>query len=161
MASRASWMALMGVLALALLNACGGNDGSDPAVNGEPQALALTLADNACRFAGPASVPAGSLAIDVENQSSAAGRFELMRLAEGATADDLAAHVGEQQRRIAEGLAPGGKPSFASIVDSVGVVARWNSTLSGDVTAGAYGLVCSIGLPPKAVYLATTLEVTE
>ncbi len=160
MVTRACRIALTCLVVLALLTSCGGGeDGRE--TGGGSQSPVLTLTDTACTFAGPREMRPGELSIDVQNDSSLAGGFELLRLAENASADELAAHVEEQQERIAEGLAPVVTPSIATRLDRVPVVARWGSTLAADVTAGTYGLVCFIGPPPKAMYFAAAVEVAK
>ena len=150
--------------ALALLAGCGGNgdEGGEtaPEAGGDPGALAATLTDTECTYDGPESVPPGALSIDVENETDAAGRFELLRLTGGAAAEDLVAYVEGERLSIGDGQQPSWPPVIATVVDQVPVRARWNTTLAGDVQAGTYGIVCWVAPPPTALYLAATLDVT-
>jgi hypothetical protein len=153
--ARARFTASACLATIALLAGCGGEESER---EGAPSTLAVTLTDDACRYAGPESVPAGDVSIDVENASSSGAVFELVRLDEGATAEALADYVAEQQRRIESGERPGKRPSSIAVVDRIPVMIRWSSALSADTSPGTYGVLCTIGPPPTAVYLATTIE---
>lgn len=149
--------------AVTLLAGCGGNGEGDgdtgPEVGGDPTALALTLTDTECSYAGPESVPAGALSIDVKNETGEPGRFELLRLSADAAPEELVAYVEGERLVLSDGGAPTWPPTFASIVAREPVRAGWSSQLGADTAAGTYGLVCFSGAPPRALYLAATFGV--
>ncbi len=159
--ARACWIVPACLVTVVLLASCGGGDDAEPGVGAEDRALAATLTNDACRYTGPESVPSGALSIDVENRSGGGAVFELVRLAEGASVNQLAGYVDEQQRRIADGKAPAGRPSFLSVAERLPVRMRWSSSLAVDAVDGTYAVLCTIGPPPTAVFLATTLEAGE
>jgi hypothetical protein len=109
--------------------ACGGDGNGEPAA--ENETIALMLTERSCRYAGPESAGAGSLLIDVENQSGVPASFEVVRVGEGSS----------------------------SVVQREEVVARWSSSFSVDLEPGTYEFRCSTGPPRRATHMAARLEV--
>jgi hypothetical protein len=123
-------MVVLGLAVAAFVTACGGDGNGEPAA--ENQTVALTLTGESCTYAGPESTAAGSMLIDVENQSGVPAAFEVVLVGEGSS----------------------------SVVQREEVVARWSSSLSVDLEPGTYEFRCSTGPPSQGTHVAATLEVT-
>ncbi len=139
-------------MTIVLFAACGDD--------GDEGGMRLTLSDDSCTYEGAAAPPAGALSVDVANESAQNGGFELLRVAEGSSFDDLEAYVEEEQQRLKEGVEPLGPPAFAPIAARVEVESGEAGVLSADVMASTYALTCFNAPPPTALYVAARIDVT-
>lgn len=160
---RSSRLLPAAVVAVVLASGCGGDgNGGDAGEDTGPDsgALAVALTDVECTYSGPESVPAGATSITVENETDQPSRFELLRVAADAAPADLVAYVEGERLVLSDGGTPTWPPAFiADVVLKEPVRPRWNTSLSADLTPGAYGVVCFAGEPPTALYLAATFAV--
>jgi len=121
---------------------------------------------------GDTSLATGLFTIYVENRSRYDGAFILVKMDARATRADVEAFPKKLRQRLKRGNLAPVRPPFTSVVPthvSYGLV----SELPVNVSAGKYGLVClqepmhhapptaPSHDPPRALYLATLLEVSE
>ena len=140
------------VLATALLlaaTACAGDD-----------ATRVVLTADDCVYEGAGSVDAGTVAIDLENESGEVGVFELLRLDPAGTDEELEAYVTAEQERIDAGAAPQGTPGFATSVVQPVVEPGETGTLTAGLTAARYAILCSNGEPAASIHATASFEVT-
>ena len=128
-----------------LLVGCGGD--------AESNDMLLTLTDLDCTYEGDESPQAGTFSVELVNDSSTPGIFELYTIAAGSEFSDVQAYVDQEQQRIEQGAEPLGLPDFLSLVTREDVATGDSGTLTSDVTAGTYALMCTHDQPPTAVYL--------
>ena len=154
--SLALWLSAIG-----LLTGCGGSD------DGRMRA---TLTDGECAYDGPASAHAGRFTIDVANDTRSFGAFFLAAV-EQDSKGDLQATIDSLLRRFKKsGESPARVPWRTIVGSEVGP--SETSVIPADVGAGSYAVLCFVGastdtrrasrepVPPKAVYVATRLDVT-
>ena len=120
----------------------------------------VTLTGNDCVYEGPDSVDAGTVAIDVENESGEVGVFELLRLDPASGDEELAAYVTAEQERIDAGAEPQGTPGFATSVVQPVVEPGEASVITSGLTAARYAILCSNGEPATSVHATASFEVT-
>lgn len=155
--SLAVWISAIGLLA-----GCGSDD------NGGMRA---TLTDGECTYDGPSSAQAGRFTIEVVNDSSSFGAFFLAAVEQNTDVDDLQATIDGLLRRFRKsGEGPGRAPWRPIVGSEVGP--SETSSIPADARAGRYVVLCFVGastdarrtsrepVPPKAVYVATRLDVT-
>ena len=146
--TRALAAALVAAVALAATG-CAGDD-----------ATRVTLTDSGCSYDGPESVGAGTVSLDIENETDRHGVFELLRLAPESSFEALQAHIETEQGRIAAGQLPLGPPDFATLVLQLEVDAGETGTLSSALTEATYAVTCGTFDPPTALHLAEPFEVS-
>ncbi len=132
--------------------------------------MRATLTDGECAYDGPASTHAGRFTIDVANDTSFFGAFFLAAVEEDSEGDLQATIDGLLRRFKKSGESPGRVPWRTIVGSEVGP--SETSTIPADVRSGRYALLCFVGastdtrrtsgepVPPKAVYVATRLDVT-
>ncbi len=145
MTRRAAAVATTVLLATA---ACGGDDGTR-----------VTLTGDDCAYDGPEAVEAGTVAIDLANETAGNGVFELVEIASTSSAEELGAYVAAEQHRLEAGDAVLGTPAFVTVVVQLEVAPGEVGVLTAGLTAGTYAIVCSSGAPPTAIHLAAPFEV--
>lgn len=105
----------------------------------------VTLTDDACSLepGPPILIVAGKVTLLAANETEFRGAFDLWRIDDDRTFDDLVAHV-DAEREAAVSGAPGlGHPGFVSHQISSGVL--WpdsTAPMTGWVTAGTWAIVC-------------------
>jgi len=120
------------VLALLVVAACA------PPGSAAPPSVVLT--DDGCDRTGAESLPPGAASIAIRNESGSLGSFELLRLESSFPA--LAAHVGEEQARIAAGQPPQGIPSSVTEVGHLLLNPMGSGTIEATLTPGTHAVVC-------------------
>ena len=140
------------VLAAALLLAAAGCAGDD--------ATRVTLTNEDCTYEGPDSVKAGTVALDIENESGEVGTFELVQLDAASGDEELEAYVTAEQGRIDGGDEPQGTPDFVTGVLRVEVDPGEVSVLTAGLTAGDHAVLCSTGVPATSVHATASFEAT-
>jgi len=145
-----------------LLAGCGGSG---------HETMRATLTDSGCAFEGPTVHQAGRFDIAVANESRLFSGFFLAAVAKNASAGDLQETIDRLLRRFDKpGESPGRAPwrtVVGSEVDPAGT-----SVIPADVRAGTYVVLCFVSrpadtrqssnepVPPKAIFVATNLDVT-
>ena len=146
------------VVATVLLAACGGGDGE----GGETEANRLVLTDDECTYEGDDSPPAGELLeIGALNPSSDNGAFELVRIEEGGSFDELEAYIEDERQRLEGGLQPRAPPDFASVVARSEVPSGIQTLLIGTISVGEHALLCARGVPPSALFVIGPLKASD
>jgi hypothetical protein len=139
-------------LALALLfaaTACMGDD-----------ARLVTLTGDGCVYEGPGSVDAGTISLDIENESDEVGVFELVRIDPGSTPEKLESFIAEEQQRI-DGGQRRRTPEFVSVVvPPLAVDPGEASVVNAGLTAGDHAVICSTGTPATTIHATESFEVT-
>lgn len=119
--------------------------GSPPATassSAAPLQLSVTLDDTACALEGDSELPAGPVAIHMDNATDGQFDLDLWRLQDGHSYDELVAHIDEEMRRITSGEPPLGHPDFADLVDESTAAAGMDGELRSDLLPGLYGFAC-------------------
>jgi hypothetical protein len=70
--------------------------------------VTITMTDDSCDYDGPESVSDGRLTIELVKETDTDGSFELLRIAEGTTFDELEARIDDDSERIESGRQPVG-----------------------------------------------------
>ena len=125
------------------LAGCGGNDSG----------AGITLTDLACTYTGDNTPPAGAYSVAAVNDSSKQGVFALYGIAGGTEFADVQAFVDTEQQRLEQGQAPRPLPSYLTLVKRVIVSRQDKGSLTADLSAGEFALVCYQDDPPTAIYL--------
>jgi hypothetical protein len=113
-----------------------------PVVVGTPTAMAsVVLRDDGCAYSGVPTVEAGTVVLELLNETTAQFDADLWLLEPGRTYDELATHVAGEQRRLEAGEPPLGHPAFATLVAEASTVSE-RGTLTADLDAGTYGVAC-------------------
>jgi hypothetical protein len=120
-------------------------DPSEPSPTEPPVAdLSATLDDEGCRLEGELVIDPGPVSITVNNKDPVdRGSFQLLRILESGTFDELVAHVAEEQTRISAGEDPIGFPAYATEVVGALIVAGTQDQLEATLQAGIYAMVCA------------------
>jgi hypothetical protein len=118
---------------------------TDPSRTAPPVTVLTTILDDAgCRLDGEVGVEPGPIEISVSNQDPKdRASFQLLRIHENGTFEELAAHVDEEQERIDAGGDPIGIPAYASEVVGTLIVAGETDQLETTLPAGTYAMVCA------------------
>ncbi len=141
------------ILAAAVLLATAACAGDDP--------TRVTLTNDDCTYEGPDSVGAGTVSLDIENETGEVGVFELVRIDPASTDEELEAYVIAEQERIDGGGAPQGTPTFVtSVVPQLEIDPGETSPLTAGLTAARYAILCSNGTPAASVHATESFEVT-
>lgn len=140
------------VLAAALLLAAAGCAGDDP--------TRVTLTGDDCTYEGPDSVEAGTVALDIENESDEIGVFELVRIDPSSTPEQLEAFIGEEQQSVEDGQTPPRKPEFVTVVIQLEVNPKEVSVLNAGLSVGHHAVLCSTGVPATSVHATESFEAT-
>jgi hypothetical protein len=109
----------------------------------EPMAT-ITIGQDECELdPSLTETAAGAIQLRAVNETDALAAFDMWRIGESGSLDQLVAHIAEE-RRLAESGDPGlGHPSFASSLISSGILQAGESKLVSGVTQpGTYGIVC-------------------
>jgi hypothetical protein len=93
-------------------------------------------------------VKAGYITLTAVNKTSAVAGFDMWRISEPKTYQDLAAYVAREKDLAASGRVPLGIPSFVSDLVSAQIPASKTGVLYGSVRQGTYGIVC-LGQTPS------------
>jgi hypothetical protein len=120
------------VLALLVVAACAAPGSAEPPT--------VVLTDEGCQRTGAESLPAGATSIAIRNESGSLGNFELVRLE--ASFPELAAHVGEEQARIAAGQRPQGIPASVTEVGRLLLNPMGSGTIEATLSPGTHAVVC-------------------
>jgi hypothetical protein len=110
----------------------------------EPAPLGtIVISERGCTVEGVEDpIPAGPVALTIVNETDGPVVANISTILEGRTYEALEAHIAKEIR-LAEAGKPGlGHPSFAPPSFDLFVDAGESDTLSGDVTAGTYAIVC-------------------
>jgi hypothetical protein len=135
--SRSAGAPILAAVLLLLAAACAGDDPTR-----------VTLTNDDCTYEGPDSVDAGTVALDIENESDEVGVFELVRIDPGSTSEELESFIAEEQQT----------PAFVTVVIQLEVNPREASVLNSSLTAGDHAIVCSTGVPPTSVQATESFE---
>lgn len=105
----------------------------------------VTITADACTLEPdtPVSVEAGEVTVEARNETEFRAAFDLWRIDDDRTFEDLVAHV-EAEREAASTGAPGiGHPGFVSGPISSGIVeAGAKKPMTGRITPGTWAVVC-------------------
>ena len=101
--SRLAGAPILAAVLLLVTAACAGDDPNR-----------VTLTNDNCTYEGSGSVDAGTVALDIENESDEVGVFELVRIHPGSTPEELESFVAEEQQT----------PDFVTVVLQVEVNPR-------------------------------------
>lgn len=125
--------------------------------------MRIVLTDDGCTYEGDTTLAVGPFSAEWENQTSKLGAFELARIDPGKTFTDVEIYVASEQKRLDQGQEILGPPTwFDQVVRGGGQAGESGTLLSGaPLTAGEYVLWCASEHPPSALYLVTSLEVSE
>jgi hypothetical protein len=110
----------------------------------EPTPLGtIVISERGCTVEGVEDpIPAGPVALTIVNETDGSVVANMSKILEGGTYEALEAHIAKEIR-LAEAGKPGlGHPSFAPPSFDLFVDAGETDTLTGDVTAGTYAIVC-------------------
>jgi hypothetical protein len=130
--------------AAAVAAGCGGGD----------QHSTLALTDDTCTYVGDTTVPATeTLEVEVANESSTLGAFELARIEEGASFEDVRAYVESERKRLADGLEIAGPPAILTNLARVQTSPGGTGLLVASIGEGEYVLWCAHDHPPSALFL--------
>lgn len=155
--SLALWLSAIGLLA-----GCGGGDDAR---------MRATLTDGACDYDGPSSAHAGRFTIEVANRTGSFAGFFLASAPKDSNVEDLQATIDRLLRRVQRFGESRLRVPWSPIVESA-VGPSETSVIPADVGAGRFFVLCLVGpstdtrrtsnepVRPKAVYVATRLEVT-
>jgi hypothetical protein len=147
---RSAGAPILAAVLLLVATACAGDDPTR-----------VTLTNDDCTYEGPDSVDAGTVALDIENESDEVGVFELVRMEPPSAEDDLEAYVIAEQERIDAGDAPLGTPGFVtSVVPRLEVEPGEVSHLTAGLTAAGYAVLCATGTPPTSIHATESFEAT-
>ena len=134
------------VLAVVWTFACGGSTSSSgsaaPSAEPTPQGT-VTQTDTGCTLTGVAGpMKAGYVSLNAVNKTSALAGFDMWRITEPNTYQDLVAYVAKEKDLAAAGQGGLGHPSFVSDLISAQVLPSKTGTLYGSVRQGTYAIVC-------------------
>jgi hypothetical protein len=134
-----------------------------PACAGDGDVNHLTLTDAECIYHGEVEVPADrTFEVELENESSRLGAFEIAKLDAGNTFADVGAYVESERQRLEDGLQIAGPPTYLTLGARAQVPAGESGTLVSTVTSGEWILWCAHDHPPTALFLVRPpLEVAE
>jgi hypothetical protein len=142
------------ILAAVLLLVAGACAGDDP--------TGVTLTNDDCTYEGPDSVDAGTVALDIENESDEFGVFELVRIEPGRTPDELESFIAEEQESTESGQGHR-TPEFVTVVIEIEVNPKEAGVLNTTLTAGHHAVICSTGaagVRSTSVHATESFEVT-
>jgi hypothetical protein len=91
---------------------------------------------------------AGYITLTAVNQTSELAGFDMWRISEPATYQDLAAYVEKEKQLAAGGQSGLNKPSSVSDLVSAQILPSETGVLYGAVRKGTYGIVC-LGATPS------------
>ena len=137
--SRLAGAPILAAVLLLVTAACAGDDPNR-----------VTLTNDNCTYEGSGSVDAGTVALDIENESDEVGVFELVRIHPGSTPEELESFIAEEQQT----------PDFVTVVLQVEVNPREASVLNSGLMAGDHAVICSSGVPPTSVQATEPFEAT-
>jgi hypothetical protein len=117
---------------------------SPTATRSEPLVGTVTLTPTECAFApGPAPLIPGLLRVDIRNDSEHNGGFDLLRIREESTYDDLAAFVREEDARVRAGEPYLGAMALTTNEATWDLAPGETFSLIFDASQGTYGVLCS------------------
>ena len=126
--------------------ACGG---AAPASGGTSQSSSaatqgtLTGSDTGCTLTGLApSITAGYITLTAVNQTNSTFGFDMWRISEPDTYQDLVAYVEKDKQLAATGQAGLNHPAFVSDLVSAQILPSKTGELYGSVRKGTYAIVC-------------------
>jgi hypothetical protein len=130
---------------------------------GDDSAPRLTLTNNACTYDGDGTVPSTeTLEVELVNESTKLGAFEIARIGEGGTFADVEEYVSEEQERIESGEVIRGPPAYLTNLARSQVDPGATGMLVATVSAGEHVLWCAQEHPPTALFLiAPALQVSD
>ena len=109
----------------------------------------MTKTDTGCTLTGVAGpIKAGYVTLTAVNQTSAVVGFDMWRISEPNTYQDLAAYVAREKDLAASGQSGLNQPTFVSDLVSAQVLPSKTGVLYGSVRQGTYGIVC-LGQTPS------------
>ena len=120
-------------LVLMAVAACGPSGSTEPPT--------VTLTDETCQRAGMETLDAGEQSIQIHNDSGALAVFDLVRL--DTSFQEFAAHIAEEQGRIAAGEQPEGPPDSVTFVGTLELNSMGTSPMTETLTPGTYAIVCT------------------
>jgi hypothetical protein len=122
--------------------------------------MRVTLTNDDCTYEGPDSFEAGTVSLDIENESGEVGVFELVRIAPGSTPEELESFIAEEQQRIDGGQRRRTPESVSVVVPPLEVDPSEASVVNAGLTAGDHAVICSTGTPPTTIHATESFEVT-
>ncbi len=149
-------------VATTAMTACG--DDATQAPTGEQPVSQLTVSGTSCAYDGPTEISAGTVTIEIVNQTGQAVDIDVWKLDEGRAYEEFVAHLDEEMR-LMEADQPGlGPPSWVSGRSEITVETE---TGSQDVTMdqGTWVFACIPFDPaadePTGIFPAGPVEVTS
>lgn len=122
-----------------------------------------TLSADRCAYTSAiAALPEGLVSFEVVNETAEFSGFDLLRVSDGSTFEDVIAHIAVENDRADSGLAPAGFPSSAEHLGQQGLDPGMAGSISVVARQGTYGIVCIVraGEDPLRFYLVGPLEVS-
>jgi hypothetical protein len=108
--------------------------------------VTIIMTDDSCDYDGPESVSDGRLTIELVKETDTDGSFELLRIAEGTTFDELEARIDDDSERIESGRQPVGYQSLASLEASAELLGSDDQHVMTpqrqDLEPGAHAFLC-------------------
>lgn len=140
-----------GLVLVGFALACGGTAPTAPA----PVAT-VVLSEEDCRTEGLGATVVGRLEVDLINRTADPARFDLIRLNDGHSYDELVAVVAEDNRRVKQGENTVGPWAFATLLQISLIDAGTYKRLEAQLIPGRYTVVCiRATATPRSVRIAT------
>jgi hypothetical protein len=133
-----------------LLVTCDGSDPKGASISETPVSVSATEPPTAgsfsfsaseCTYDGPETMAAGQVTFALVSTDGEAD-FDLWKLDEGHTYEELAAHVAKEVKLAGQGRPPLGYPTFAELIVEATTDPDGGGTLTASVEAGEYGMAC-------------------
>lgn len=136
-------LATLGVLACAGAPWTSGVGGQSATPTTQATQGTVTQSDSGCTITGLSpSISAGYITLTAVNKTTAVAGFDMWRISEPNTYQDLAAFVEKDNRLAADGQPGLGPPPFGTDLVSAQILPSKTGTLYGAVRRGTYGIVC-------------------
>jgi hypothetical protein len=134
-------------LLLALPACDGGESEAETETTGPTTGVVtITMTDGACDYDGPTSVRDGRLTVELVKETDTDGSFELLRIADGTTFDELEARIEDDSERIEQGRQPVGYRSLATLEASAELIGSDDQQLLNpqrqDLEPGPHAFLC-------------------
>ena len=154
-------LAFLVAATLPALSACDGAESEATLETGGMTGLVtITMTEDSCDYEGPTSIGDRKLTVELLKETDSDGTFELLRITEGTTFDELEARIDADGERIAEGLEPVGYQSLASLevsAELIGAGDRQRLLRPLRLEPGPHAFLC---IQEAGLGLAGPLEVT-
>lgn len=136
-------------LAGIVLGGCAGGDDSvetTTQASPDPGVVKVTMTEEGCEREGPSAVAYGKLTIEFVKDADGEGLLEVLRIADGATFEELVARIEGDSDRLAGGLATIGYQSLATLEAQLPLLADEEQTLltpaPQDLEPGTHAMLC-------------------